>query len=407
MVAKIKSGKSLIGALNYNERKVKAGKARLIAAPLYPQEPSLLSFDEKLFRLTDLAERNQRTKTNTVHLSLNFDVSENLDEESLRAIAERYMEKIGFGNQPYLVYQHIDAGHNHVHVVTTNIEHNGNRISLHNIGKLRSEPARKEIEIEFGLIRAETQQKSMAAQKDIRPLVYGDTDTKRAMSNIINYVSQTYKFTSLPEFNAVLGTFNVQADRGDKETTMFKKNGLRYWALDSEREKIGVPLKASEIYKKPTLKLLEERFRLNEFLRKPYKTDLVSKIEHALRQARTRGELQIVLKNNGVITLFRENAQGRLYGLTFVDLDNKVVFNGSDLGKNYSAANIDFRLQNISRSTPANIYSKTNVNEISTSQSTQNVDGDLISSLLSPVEHHGEQNLFEHKKKKKRKKLRI
>ncbi|RCH54674.1 hypothetical protein DJ568_12710 [Mucilaginibacter hurinus] len=407
MVAKIKSGKSLIGALNYNEHKVKAGKARLIAAPLYHRDFSVLSFDEKLFRLTDLAERNQRTKTNTVHLSLNFDVSENLDEQRLCAIAERYMEKIGFGDQPFLVYEHFDAGHAHIHIVTTNIEADGNRISLHNIGKLRSEPARKEVESEFGLIRAESQHKSMVAEKDIVPLIYGDIDTKRAISNIINHVTRTYKFTSLPELNAILKTFNVQADRGAKDTTMFKKNGLRYWALDDQGNKTGVPFKASAIYKKPTLKLLEERFRLNEFLRKPYKKDLIAKIERILTRAKTRQELQTALSNQGVITLLRENEQRRLYGLTFVDIDNKVVFNGSDLGKGYSAASVDSRLLENSRKTTSALIKGPDAYRESPDQLMRAADGGLISDLLSPLEQAGEQNLFERRKKKKRKKLRI
>ena len=50
MVAKIKSGKSLIGALNYNENKVKQGKATLIAAVKYFKDPKDLSFNDKLFR---------------------------------------------------------------------------------------------------------------------------------------------------------------------------------------------------------------------------------------------------------------------------------------------------------------------------------------------------------------------
>ncbi|XHR94941.1 relaxase/mobilization nuclease domain-containing protein [Mucilaginibacter sp. UC70_90] len=130
MVAKIESGKSIIGALNYNERKVKAGKAKLIMAQLYPKESRFLSFDDKLFRLTDLAARNARAKTNTVHLSLNFDLTENLNEEKLCQIAEAYMEKIGFGQQPFLAYQHFDAGHNHIHILTTNIDADGTRISF-------------------------------------------------------------------------------------------------------------------------------------------------------------------------------------------------------------------------------------------------------------------------------------
>src|ERR1700753_1577864 len=106
MVAKVKSGKSLIGAINYNENKVKQGKAKLIGAPLCGKEPDALSFNDKLFRLKDMAERNIRTRTNTVHLSLNFDVSENFDNEKLMAIAETYMIKTGFGGQPFLVYEH-------------------------------------------------------------------------------------------------------------------------------------------------------------------------------------------------------------------------------------------------------------------------------------------------------------
>ncbi len=40
----------------------------------------------------------------------------------------------------------------------------------------------------------------------------------------------------------------------------------------------------------------------------------------------------------------RQNTEGRWYGITFVDNQNKVVFNGSDLGKGYSAAGLQSRL---------------------------------------------------------------
>ncbi len=42
--------------------------------------------------------------------------------------------------------------------------------------------------------------------------------------------------------------------------------------------------------------------------------------------------------------LLRQNAEGRLYGITFVDNQNKVVFNGSDLGREYSVAALQNRL---------------------------------------------------------------
>lgn len=134
MVAKIKSGKSLIGALNYNENKIIAGKAELIATNGYTKSNEVLSFQDKLFRLTDLAGRNLRTKTNTMHLSLNFDVNEKIATDKLITIADDYMKRIGFEYQPYLIYHHFDAGHPHIHIVTTNIQADGKRISLNNIG---------------------------------------------------------------------------------------------------------------------------------------------------------------------------------------------------------------------------------------------------------------------------------
>ncbi|WDF78951.1 relaxase/mobilization nuclease domain-containing protein [Mucilaginibacter sp. KACC 22773] len=413
MVAKIKSGKSLIGALHYNENKVKAGKAKLIATNGYVKSHEKLSFYDKLFRLKDLAGRNFRTKTNTVHLSLNFDVSEQIDDDKLTAIADVYMKKIGFEWQPYLIYKHFDAGHPHIHIITTNIEADGSRISLHNIGRLVSEPARKEIELEFGLIQADSK-KDLNKQIEralVKPLVYGSTDTKRAMTNIVNEVIQQYKFTSLPEFNAILKLYNIEADRGTKESVMFDKAGLRYWALDNHGIRVGVPIKASAIYRKPTLKLLEDQFRLGEYLRKPFKDKVKSRIDSAISKASTKDKFIDELKRRGIKGMFRENAEGRIYGVTYVDLENKVVFNGSDLGKNYSAGSTINMIQNNDEATSqyyGSIGDQEKDLQIENSlDSNSKFSRSILDELLSPTDLSGSENLFERRKKKKRRKLNL
>jgi uncharacterized protein YijF (DUF1287 family) len=53
------------------------------------------------------------------------------------------MEKIGFGEQPYLIYKHEDAGHPHIHIVSTTIKADGSRINTHNIGRNQSEKQEK------------------------------------------------------------------------------------------------------------------------------------------------------------------------------------------------------------------------------------------------------------------------
>jgi hypothetical protein len=415
MVAKIKSGKSLMGALIYNENKVKAGKAMLIATSGYTKNDEKLSFHDKLFRLTDLAERNLRTKTNTLHLSLNFDVNEQIETEKLIDIAGDYMKRIGFEYQPFLIYKHFDAGHPHVHIVTTNIQADGLRISLNNIGLLKSEPARKAIEIEYGLVKASDKTLAVDSTADlkIKPVEYGETDTKRAITNIVNEVVRSYKFTSLPELNAVLNQYNVTADKGSKESTMFKNGGINYWILDKKGQKTGVPIKASSIYQKPTLKLLESRFKLNEYLRKPFKAMIKSKIDKAKLQAFSIEQFKHNLKKDLIMVVVRQNSEGRIYGLSYIDQKDKVVFNGSDLGKAYSAGAVidalQYKLSGVKSSTVDRAFEKI-WSTLPPDDSTLNsVNGrSLLDEILNPLQNDQEMpNQFGPKKKKKRRKLNL
>lgn len=415
MVAKIKSGKSLMGALIYNENKVKAGKAKMIATNGYTKSDDQLSFQDKLFRLTDLAERNLRTKTNTLHLSLNFDVNEKIETEKLIDIAGDYMKRIGFEYQPYLIYKHFDAGHPHVHIVTTNIQADGLRISLNNIGLLKSEPARKAIEVDYGLVKASDKTLAVDAKAEttIKPICYGETDTKRAITNIVNEVSKAYKYTSLPELNAVLNQYNITADKGNKESTMFKNGGLNYWVTDGNGHKIGVPIKASSIYQKPTLKLLEARFKLNEYLRKPFKERLKTKIDKAKLQACSIAQFKNELKKDNVTVIVRENAEGRIYGLSYIDQLDKVVFNGSDLGKAYSAGPVNdalnYKISGSEAATAQQAFGKTAPASCVSEFTFNNANGpSLLDELLNPLDNnHGIPNQFGPKKKKKRRKLNL
>jgi len=346
MVAKIKSGKSLIGALNYNENKVKQEKAELIDAVGYFKDLSALTFYDKLLRLTDLAERNERTKTNTVHISLNFANGEQLPAATLNDIVKDYMTGIGFEDQPYLVYRHTDAGHPHIHIVSTNIRRNGDRISLHYLGQNESEKIRKVIEVKYRLTKAEEQQQQKPDLKvGAISAEYGKAETKRVITNILANTLRAYKFTGIPELNAVLGQYNIQADRGSRDSRMYRCGGLLYWILDRQGNKTGVPIKASDIYGKPTLKALEERFRLNDQLRKPFKAALIKILDGVLAEPHTKSSFQKALQEKDIRVIFRQNQDGRIYGVTFIDQKNKAVFNGSDLGKSYSANLLSARLQ--------------------------------------------------------------
>nr|WP_232325370.1 relaxase/mobilization nuclease domain-containing protein [Pedobacter panaciterrae] len=301
-----------------------------------------LNFNQKLQRFRHLTELKPNVKTNAVHISLNFHSSEKLDNLKLQQIANSYMEKIGFGDQPFLVYRHDDAAHQHLHITTTNITTSGERIDLHDIGKKLSEPARKEVEIEYGLVKAESKQAKQEAgikPADLEKAQYGALPTKRAISNVITAVTRDYKFTSLAEYNAVLKCFNVVAFRGAEHTAMFEKKGLMFSLLDKKGNQVGVPIKSSSFYSKPTLRNLEKKFETNVEKRKDFNDDLKKRIDRILenRINLSKAEFEAGAKKQGIEISYRENAAGLIFGITYVDHRNKVVFNGSDLGKAYSA----------------------------------------------------------------------
>jgi NTP pyrophosphatase (non-canonical NTP hydrolase) len=354
MVTKISTGKSIRGMLHYNENKVANGAAALIMASGFAGEIDSMNFNQKLHRFGHLQELKPDVKTNAVHISLNFHSSEKLKDELLQEIASQYMERIGFGDQPFLVYRHDDAAHLHLHIVTTNITAQGERIDLHDIGKKKSEPARKAIENEFELIKAES--KLFKAQSGVKPAdpeqaKYGRLPTKRAINNVITVIARDYKFSSFAEYNAVLKGFNVVALRGKEHTAMFEKKGLMYALLDEKGVPVGVPIKASSFYAKPTLRNLEKKFEQNAVKRKSFKEDLRNRIDKTLSaySSITRLRFEQELKNQGIAVLFRENESGQVYGITFVDHHNKAVFNGSDLGKAYSAKAITEQFGSVAR----------------------------------------------------------
>lgn len=348
MVAKITIPKSIEAALNYNEMKVQKGNAVCLHAANYLKDAKEMNFYQKLSGFERLNSLNERATTKTLHVSLNFDPSEKLAENKLLQVASDYMHKIGFGNQPYLVYKHEDAGHPHIHIVSTTIKDDGSRINTHNIGRNQSEKARKEIEKIYGLVKAERQQQLRSPDikpVDVEKVVYGKSETKRSISNVVGAVFSQYKFTSLPEFNAALKQFNVVADRGKEEGRIYKNRGLVYRILDASGNKVGVPIKASTISCKPILDNLEKKFTDNATVKEQLKSFVKIKLDKCLSQSpSTMKELTEQLKQKNIYTLLRQNAEGRLYGITFVDNQNKVVFNGSDLGKGYSAAALQSRL---------------------------------------------------------------
>jgi hypothetical protein len=409
MVARIKTPNNIVRALNYNEQKVKQGHAVLIHAANYLKDTDKLRFADKLKRFHDLIALNERAKTNSLHISLNFDNADRISKELLTEIANQYMIKIGFGEQPYLVYQHHDAGHPHVHIVTTSIKHDGKRIDTFNIGRNQSETGRKEIEQRFRLIQAEKKHSLNYELKpvDVQKVLYGKAETKRAITNVLDHVLSSYKYASLAELNAVLQQYDIIADRGAEHSRIYQNKGLVYRILDTNKQKVGVPIKASLIYSKPTLKNIEANFEKNEAERSRHKQRVTNAIDLLLLKHANRSlpELMKALQKENIHVVLRQNDNGVIYGITYVDHKTKCVFKGSHLGKQYSAITIQQRCSSehpeIQKQQPLQQLSGYEAEEMNNAQTGLY---NMLDDLVQPENNQYTNEPPEQKKFKKRKK---
>jgi len=167
---------------------------------------------------------------------------------------------------------------------------------------------------------------------------YGKSPTKRAIVNVLDAVLTKYKYASLAELNAVLKLYNLTADRGNQEGIIFRKRGLVYRVLDEKGNKIGVPVKASSIYNKPTLSYLETKFQENGQLKEQFKKSLKTSIDWIMvKPPKSLEAFKRSLEKEKISLAIRQNDNGIVYGLTYIDHNTKSVFNGSDIGKEYSA----------------------------------------------------------------------
>ena len=128
MVAKINRGASLYGAIIYNQQKVNEDTARIIAGNRMITD-SLYDPDrivrQTMFAFESYLAANRNTEKPILHISLNPTLDDNLTDSQFADLARAYMQKMGYGNQPYIVYLHEDIDRRHIHIVSTCVNENG------------------------------------------------------------------------------------------------------------------------------------------------------------------------------------------------------------------------------------------------------------------------------------------
>ena len=336
MIAKISATENLGGALGYNFKKVNKKEATLLLAHgLYQNRAGEYTMSEVLADMQALIPEKCRTKKTVFHCSLNPHPDEKLSDEMLSQIAKEYMEALGYGKQPYIVFKHNDIAREHIHIVSLRVDSRGQKIN-DRFEKRRSKKIIDALERKFGLIpSSKVTEKAVAETPKVD---IGKGNIKEQVANVARMVLKHYRFCSLGELNAILSKYNLVVEEVKTEFRGKKYDGLVYVPTDDKGNKAGTPIHASDIGRGVGYTAVQNRMQKSKQAIKPQIPMIRNKVLLVmLTSPQTEKELQYKLEEQGLRTVIRKNESGRIYGITFIDDEEGIALNGSRLGKGYSA----------------------------------------------------------------------
>lgn len=341
MVAKISIGSSLYGALSYNGEKMNKEQGRVLGANkiILPADGQI-DIARMVENFNAFMPKTGKTKKPVLHISLNPHPDDRLTEQQYEILAREYLEKLGFGEQPYVIYKHMDIDRHHIHIVTVNVNEQGKRLNQDFLFR-RSKKITTELEEKYNLHKA--QREKITPDMPIKK-VDPSGDIKRQVANTVKMVGMRYKFQTLGEYNAVLSLYNIRCEQTDGRVNGREYHGLVYFATDDEGKVIANPFKASRLGKFASRTAVEGRFE-----RAKEKIDVAptrNRVADVLSHATDKEDFTSKLKDCGIDVVFRYTDEERIYGVTFIDHNAMTVLNGSRLGKQFSANALNERFNN-------------------------------------------------------------
>lgn len=336
MVAKISLGNSLYGAIVYNGEKINKEKGRVLDTNKIFNDGSgnvnIYRAFEDFKRWMPQLTRAEKTM---MHISLNPHPDDVLSEGQYAQIAHEYMEKMGFGDMPYIIVKHEDIDRHHIHIVALRVRPDGSVISDKN-NFYKSKDICRELEKKYGLHSAERQKITPDMPiKKIDPA----GDIKRQVANTVKMVGMRYKFQTMGEYNAILGLYNVKCEQTDGRVNGREYHGLVYFATDDNGNVIASPFKASRLGKFASRTAIDSRFEkaADKIDVKPTKR----MVAEVMAQSSGKDDFIARLKEKNIDLVLRYTDDGRIYGATYIDHNTRTVLNGSRLGKEFSANVLD------------------------------------------------------------------
>lgn len=342
MVAKITIGSSLFGAIKYNADKVNIGKGQLLDTnKIFNNGDGKVNVAQVLADFEKRMPRQMRTEKPVIHISLNPHPDDKLTDGELTQMAHEYMQRMGYGDQPYIIVKHEDIDRHHLHIVSVRVDEQGKRVKS-DFTKRRSLAIIRDFEQRYGLHHGNKREEERLSNR-IPPVNPSEGDIKKQVGNTVKAVFHDNQFQTIGELRALLSLYNLTVEEVRGNVRGEDYNGLVYSVIDADGNKVGNPFKSSLFGKSVGYEALQKKAAFSKKnikdrnLTEPTKKAL----ENALKRTYDKDEFVRMLKEKGIDCVFRYTDEGRLYGVTFIDHRTHCVLNGSRMGKAFSANTLE------------------------------------------------------------------
>ena len=291
MIAKILQSARSFQAVYYNEHKVSEQKAVLLAAHNFPTLDTQWDKKQYIDYLKQVASLNPNVKNKQFHAVISTKGQAHSAAE-LKVIAEQYVQRMGYGDNPYLLYFHQDTQNNHLHIVTTRVNTEGVKIA-HGFEKKRS------------LGHIEGIMKQLSEQKDI-----GINLEKELLG---------YQFSSPTQLKMLAEQRGFSTQTTREGTLEILKNGIPIVQIPSALLEKHIAKNQSKAKNTATT----ERKKMLKAILIKYKTD------------KTTEELTALMRDKFGVELVFHTSEGKdkPYGYTIIDHSTKSIFKGSEVLK--------------------------------------------------------------------------
>lgn len=299
--------------VKYNDKKVDSGKGELMLMKNFPSFINGSSGQEEVKNYLASISKNEKVKKPQFHAMISTKFQENSKEE-LSQIAAKFMEEMGYGNQPFLIIFHSDTENNHVHIVSTRVD----------------KQTRKKINDSYEKL------KSQRALAKVMEKMYGISNEEH-LTKLLNY-----QFSSLKQLELLLerNGFRLSPNQNTENALDILKNGVR------EKTITGNQLVFDN--KKNSSRTKQIRAILNKYKglcsNKVFKVEDRRHLEKMLPEEKQKengkpkiefeSELQKKLKTIFGMDLVFHHKDGQTpFGYSLIDHKTGTVYKGSELMK--------------------------------------------------------------------------